>query len=54
MRLNQEKSEAKCKELWDRFIKGFKMLEIDSMDSITASLVREKQEEFRKSIREFL
>jgi hypothetical protein len=51
VKYNNEKSENKCKEMLNKFFNGYKFPEVDNADSITASLVQEKYEEYRKGIK---
>lgn len=51
---NNEKSEHRCKELLNKFFNGYRFPELDNTENVTASLVQEKYEEYRKGIKEYL
>ena len=51
---NSEKSESRCKELLNKFFNYYRFPELDNVENVTASLVQEKYEEYRKGIKEYL
>jgi 5'-3' exonuclease len=51
IKYNSKKSEMKCEEMINKCFNSYRFPEIDSVDAVTASLVQEKYEEFRKGIK---